>query len=426
MEVPVPNLNSYWVLFSFQSFFMSCEFCIFTLAISKCYGKMWVLFFQRDNSLVSARKSHSSGVRGLVVRCLLFNPAGSCSNPRVCANFLQVFRSRRFSLFRHYETPPFFGFVRLFSKNFQCPQRVLPSICYFVDILQQNGCLKISKGPSLQFLGIVRNFKINSFCLRLGLALYIRILFFFERPAFFLCYFFSSLFSSKPPSIFTRNETFCLRAWRTYRKSSSKNFAFFCFFLLFPVGGEWNVFEIYAYPFGYFLALENWWNFNNVLLHLVLRMILLIWFSSKVRNFLRKYLRSTASPLCCEKWFYQNKQHDTVPNSVSPLRFCEQKLLCFSGKIFRRCQKRSLPLTPDGAACWGQARWCWPRPSCSTSSAATGGSRENWNSNSESSLITCQLSTPAGFGVLYNFENHRYLICCWLFQPLAFATFRGF
>ena len=38
-------------------------------------------FFPRDNSLVSSRKSHSSGVLGLVVRCLLFNPEGSCSNP---------------------------------------------------------------------------------------------------------------------------------------------------------------------------------------------------------------------------------------------------------------------------------------------------------------------------------------------------------
>ena len=59
----------------------------FTLAISKCYGKVRVLSFPRDNSLVSARKSHSSGVRGLVVRCLPFNPEGSGSNPCVCANF---------------------------------------------------------------------------------------------------------------------------------------------------------------------------------------------------------------------------------------------------------------------------------------------------------------------------------------------------
>ena len=38
----------------------------------------------------------------------------------------------------------------------------------------------------------------------------------------------------------------------------------------------------------------------TIILDLVLRMILLIWFSSKVRNLLRKCLRSTASPLCHE------------------------------------------------------------------------------------------------------------------------------
>ena len=32
---------------------------LFTLAISKCYGKVRVLFFPRDNFLVSDRKSHS-------------------------------------------------------------------------------------------------------------------------------------------------------------------------------------------------------------------------------------------------------------------------------------------------------------------------------------------------------------------------------
>ena len=69
---------------------------IITLAISKCYGKVRVLFFPRDNSLISRGNSHVSRVRGLVVRCLLFNPEVSCSNPWVCANFLQVFRSRRF------------------------------------------------------------------------------------------------------------------------------------------------------------------------------------------------------------------------------------------------------------------------------------------------------------------------------------------
>ena len=78
--------------------------------------------------LVSACKSQSSGVRGLVVRCLPFNPKGSCSNPCVCANFSQVFRSRRFSLFSGLWDFPF-RLCDFSPKIFQCPQRVLPSIC---------------------------------------------------------------------------------------------------------------------------------------------------------------------------------------------------------------------------------------------------------------------------------------------------------
>ena len=88
----------------------------------------------------------------------------------------------------------------------------------------------------------------------------------------------SNLFSSKLPSIFTRNETFCehkglLKVFGTVRftgdfqlKNFSKNdfFKFFVFFLMFSVEKDgffdvssWRrmVFEIYAYPFGYFLAL---------------------------------------------------------------------------------------------------------------------------------------------------------------------------
>ena len=79
---------------------------LFTLrqffAISKCYGKVRVLFSPGDNSLFSARKSHSSGVRGLVVRYLLFNPEGSCSNPFVCANFLKsISKPKVLTVFRH-------------------------------------------------------------------------------------------------------------------------------------------------------------------------------------------------------------------------------------------------------------------------------------------------------------------------------------
>ena len=63
---PLPNKET------FQSYY-TCD----KQVLWECAGA----FFPRDNSLVSARKSHSSGVRGLAVRFLLFNPEGSCSNP---------------------------------------------------------------------------------------------------------------------------------------------------------------------------------------------------------------------------------------------------------------------------------------------------------------------------------------------------------
>ena len=99
------------------------QIIFFTLAISKCYGKVRVLFFLAT-SLVSARKSHSSSVRGLVIRSLLFNPEGSCSNPCICANFYKYSEADGSHFFRHYETsPPPFRLWRLFFETFQCPQR---------------------------------------------------------------------------------------------------------------------------------------------------------------------------------------------------------------------------------------------------------------------------------------------------------------
>ena len=59
-------------------------------------------FFLRDNSFISRGKSHISRVRGLVVRCLLFNPEVSCSDPWVCAYFLTSIPKQKVLFFRHY------------------------------------------------------------------------------------------------------------------------------------------------------------------------------------------------------------------------------------------------------------------------------------------------------------------------------------
>ena len=96
---------------------------LITLEISKCYGKVRVLFFPRDNSLISRGNSHVSRVRGLVVRCLLFNPEVSCSNPWVCANFFYKYSEAEGSdFFRHYETfrlcETFFRLCETFFRNF--------------------------------------------------------------------------------------------------------------------------------------------------------------------------------------------------------------------------------------------------------------------------------------------------------------------
>ena len=109
---------------------------IITLAISKCYGKVRVLFFPRDNSLISRGNSHVSRVRGLVVRCLLFNPEVSCSTPWVCANFLTSIPKHKFLTF--FGTMRIFGFVRLFFRNFsKVPKE---SSFQFFDILQHKEC----------------------------------------------------------------------------------------------------------------------------------------------------------------------------------------------------------------------------------------------------------------------------------------------
>ena len=139
----------------------------------------------------------------------------------------------------------------------------------------------------------MRFFKSNNFVLKLGFlrpsTLYP---IFFQRPVFFICDF--NFFHRSPSSIFTKNETFCdskglVKVFGTMRlqknvgdlqKNFSKTFwknfgkllkkiqkkypSIFCLFLGFSVEEDgffvvfsWGkmVFETYAHPFGYFLAL---------------------------------------------------------------------------------------------------------------------------------------------------------------------------
>ena len=84
-----------------------------------------VAFFSCASTLISRDKSHISRARGLVVRCLFFNPEVSCSNPWVCAHFLYKYSKAEGShFFGHYEI---FRLCATFSKFLKCPQRVLLS-----------------------------------------------------------------------------------------------------------------------------------------------------------------------------------------------------------------------------------------------------------------------------------------------------------
>ena len=140
-----------------------------------------------------------------------------------------------------------------------------------------------------------------------GPARYIR--YFFYRASFFPCDFFVICFHRSPLSFFQKRNV--LRAWRSPRCSGlwdlPKYTVRLFFFEVFSVGkmffccfsrGKWFS-SLIRIPSGIFWRCkidENWtilsfWPWLSVL-------YCLLGFSSKVHNFLRKCVRSTASPLC--------------------------------------------------------------------------------------------------------------------------------
>ena len=138
-----------------------------------------MLFFPRDNSLISRGNSHVSRVRGLVVRCLPFNPEVSCSNPWVCANFFTSIPKLKVLTF--FGTMRLFGFVGLFSalldffsKFFKCPQRVLLSI--FLIFCKRTNVKKSQRVPFFRIFGTMRLFKILIFFQK-----FFRLAYFFQK-----------------------------------------------------------------------------------------------------------------------------------------------------------------------------------------------------------------------------------------------------
>ena len=115
-------------------------------------GKCGCFFFPRDNSLISRGNSHVSRVRGLVVRCLLFNPEVSCSNPWVCANFLTSIPKHKFLTF--FGTMRLFGFVRLFFEIFQMSPKSPPF--NFLIFCNRKNVKKSQRVPFSRFFGTMR------------------------------------------------------------------------------------------------------------------------------------------------------------------------------------------------------------------------------------------------------------------------------
>ena len=163
----------------------------------------------------------------------------------------------------------------------------------------------------------------NNFCLKIGFFQAQHAMsdfcFFFKDRCFYASFFLICFHRSSPQFLLETKRFASIKNCSRFSalrftgdlqlKNFSKNDFFFnflfffkCFrlrkmgFLLFPVEEEW---------FSRYMRIHSgiFWRCKideilTVILHLVLRAIF-IWFYSKVRNFLRKCLRSTASPLCC-------------------------------------------------------------------------------------------------------------------------------
>ena len=136
-------------------------------------GKCGCFFFARQ--LFSPGKLNSSGVRDLVVRCLLLNPEVSCSNRCVCANFVSSILEQN--------GPSFLFFRTMRPKNFGSLQRAQPFYSFqdCESFQKEYFCLKTRFSQD--------HHAISEFC-------------FFLKTGVF-----SHLFSLKPLN-FTTNETF--------------------------------------------------------------------------------------------------------------------------------------------------------------------------------------------------------------------------
>ena len=163
----------------------------------------------------------------------------------------------------------FFRLPYFFQKFFNVPKA---SSFQFFDTLQQNECYKILKGPFFTFFGTLRlsgSFKKIRKIFSQFLVLKDR---FLKDRSFFSATFLKFVFTEAPAQFLQETKRFArgllkaLRLTGDHQKCFRKILNFFSsiFCLRFSVEKEWffavfswgrMVFEAYAYPFGYFLAL---------------------------------------------------------------------------------------------------------------------------------------------------------------------------
>ena len=119
-------------------------------------------FFPRDNSFVSARKSHSLGVRGLVVM-LAFQLRGFVFEPVSMRQFFYKYSEAEGShFFGTMRLLPFSALSDFFRKFFNVLKG--SSLQFVLIFCNRTNVKKSQRVPSFRFFGTMRLLKIFIFC----------------------------------------------------------------------------------------------------------------------------------------------------------------------------------------------------------------------------------------------------------------------
>ena len=132
---------------------------VFTLAISKCYGKVRVLFFRATThftrQVAHFTRSWSSG------KMLAFQPRDFVFEPVGMRLFFFTSIPKQ-KVLTFFGTVRLFGFVRPFFENFSLKTPESPFI--FLKFCNR---MDVDKSQRVPFSGIVTFFKRNNFCVKI-------------------------------------------------------------------------------------------------------------------------------------------------------------------------------------------------------------------------------------------------------------------